>query len=255
MNDQMVKKYYVVFHGKKVGIYHSWIECAQMIIGVKGSRFESFESESDAKKALDKYQEKKVEAEAETDIKEFIVGNGNSIEFWSDILNGNVPFGVVFPRIFALAIQEYGFIFSCGWVDGGVWIWNIQLRRQLFDWELQVWDNFVARPPRRGYHSVLLLKLKHSCGIPTKVELFKRGNGVVHGVFKLYFQTIIKACFASGTLAFLVSMLIAESVWKMTWSLWLFRNEVIFKGKTMNVGQLLDPSATKMSWWCKANQH
>ncbi|KAK8716274.1 hypothetical protein V6N13_043590 [Hibiscus sabdariffa] len=68
MNDQMMKKYYVVFHGKKVGIYHSWIECARMIIGVKGSRYESFESESDARKALDKYQGK--EDEAGTDIKE-----------------------------------------------------------------------------------------------------------------------------------------------------------------------------------------
>ncbi|GMI67878.1 hypothetical protein HRI_000457100 [Hibiscus trionum] len=62
------QKYYVVFHGKKAGIYRSWIECARMIIGVKGSRFESFESESDANEALDKYQGKEVEAE--TDIKQ-----------------------------------------------------------------------------------------------------------------------------------------------------------------------------------------
>ncbi|KAK8672887.1 hypothetical protein V6N13_111244 [Hibiscus sabdariffa] len=70
MNDQKMKieKYYVVFHGKKTGIYRSWIECAHMIIGVKGSRFESFESESDAKDALYKYQRKEVEAE--NDIKE-----------------------------------------------------------------------------------------------------------------------------------------------------------------------------------------
>ncbi|KAK8672888.1 hypothetical protein V6N13_111245 [Hibiscus sabdariffa] len=70
MNEQKMKmeKYYVVFHGKKAGIYRSWIECARMIIGVKGSRFESFESESNAKEALDKYQGKEVEAEI--DIKE-----------------------------------------------------------------------------------------------------------------------------------------------------------------------------------------
>ncbi|KAK8593130.1 hypothetical protein V6N13_043259 [Hibiscus sabdariffa] len=70
MSDQKMKieKYYVVFHGKKADIYHSWIECARMIIGVKGSRFESFESESDAKETFDKYQGK--EAEAKNDIKE-----------------------------------------------------------------------------------------------------------------------------------------------------------------------------------------
>ncbi|KAK8716279.1 hypothetical protein V6N13_043595 [Hibiscus sabdariffa] len=70
MNDQKMKmeKYYVVFHGKKAGIYRSWIECARMIIDVKGSRFESFESESDAKEAIYKYQGKEIEAEI--DIKE-----------------------------------------------------------------------------------------------------------------------------------------------------------------------------------------
>ncbi|KAK8672889.1 hypothetical protein V6N13_111246 [Hibiscus sabdariffa] len=30
---------------------------------------------------------------------------------------------------------------------------------------------------------------------------------------------------------------VLEYMWKMTWSLWLFRNEVIFKAKTMNVVQ------------------
>ncbi|KAL4380092.1 hypothetical protein GQ457_02G021450 [Hibiscus cannabinus] len=70
MSDQMKKmeKYYVLFHGKSAGIYRSWIECAHMIIGVKGSRFESFESESEAKETIDKYRGK--EAEAKTDIKE-----------------------------------------------------------------------------------------------------------------------------------------------------------------------------------------
>ncbi|KAL4377387.1 hypothetical protein GQ457_02G021510 [Hibiscus cannabinus] len=57
MSDQKMKmeKYYVVFHEKKADIYRSWIECAHMIIDIKESRFESFESESDAKEALDKF--------------------------------------------------------------------------------------------------------------------------------------------------------------------------------------------------------
>ncbi|KAK9037193.1 hypothetical protein V6N11_022114 [Hibiscus sabdariffa] len=93
MSDQKIKmeKYYVVFHGKKADIYRSWIECAHMIIGIKGSRFESFESESDAKEALDKYQGKEVEAK--TDIKElsanilFAYILDTTIYIWADHSN------------------------------------------------------------------------------------------------------------------------------------------------------------------------
>lgn len=46
------KKYYVVWRGKKPGIYNSWQECKKMISGYKGAQYKSFTSFEEAKKAF-----------------------------------------------------------------------------------------------------------------------------------------------------------------------------------------------------------
>lgn len=46
------QNYYVVWSGKKPGIYYSWAECKEQVVGVEGSKYKSFESESDAKSAF-----------------------------------------------------------------------------------------------------------------------------------------------------------------------------------------------------------
>lgn len=45
-------KYYVVWSGKKPGIYTSWTQAQQQISGVAGAKFKSFESKSLAEKAF-----------------------------------------------------------------------------------------------------------------------------------------------------------------------------------------------------------
>lgn len=46
------QKYYVVWSGKSPGIYYSWDECKRQVMGVKGARYKSFLSETEAKEAF-----------------------------------------------------------------------------------------------------------------------------------------------------------------------------------------------------------
>ena len=43
-----LKKYYGVKAGRVPGVYHTWAECQQQVIGHKGALFKSFPTESEA---------------------------------------------------------------------------------------------------------------------------------------------------------------------------------------------------------------
>jgi len=47
------EKFYVVWSGKKPGVYHKWDECKIQIDGFENARFKSFESYEEAHKAFD----------------------------------------------------------------------------------------------------------------------------------------------------------------------------------------------------------
>lgn len=47
----MKKKYYVVWKGKKQGIYDSWAACQEQVSGVADAKFKSFESLQEAQRA------------------------------------------------------------------------------------------------------------------------------------------------------------------------------------------------------------
>ncbi|MBU5465763.1 ribonuclease H family protein [Virgibacillus sp. MSJ-26] len=46
------KKYYVVWSGKKTGIFETWEECKKQVIGVKGAKYKSFPSKKEAEDAF-----------------------------------------------------------------------------------------------------------------------------------------------------------------------------------------------------------
>ncbi len=46
------KKYYVVWQGKKTGIFNTWDECQKNIKGVAGAKYKSFKTLAEAKKAF-----------------------------------------------------------------------------------------------------------------------------------------------------------------------------------------------------------
>lgn len=50
--ETVMKKYYVVWKGKKTGIYTSWDECKKQVSGVAGAKYKSFSTEAEAKKAF-----------------------------------------------------------------------------------------------------------------------------------------------------------------------------------------------------------
>ena len=50
------KKSYVVYEGKKPGIYDTWAECQENTKGVSGSKFASFPTREEAEKAFNSYK-------------------------------------------------------------------------------------------------------------------------------------------------------------------------------------------------------
>jgi ribonuclease HI len=60
------QKYYVVWQGKKPGIYDNWNEAEQQIKGVVDAKFKSYEVESEAIKAFSEKAEKHIYAKSKT---------------------------------------------------------------------------------------------------------------------------------------------------------------------------------------------
>ncbi|XP_039072016.1 uncharacterized protein LOC120219245 [Hibiscus syriacus] len=72
------------------------------------------------------------------------VGNGERIRFWVDIWALDHPLKTVFPRIYALSLNQFGIIKEFGEFNSSGWSWYVQLRRNLCDWELEQFSNFLA---------------------------------------------------------------------------------------------------------------
>ncbi|GMJ01970.1 hypothetical protein like AT4G29090 [Hibiscus trionum] len=72
-----------------------------------------------------------------------LVGNGENIQFWSDVWAGSAPLKDSFPRIYNLAIEKSGPIAKFGRFVNEVWSWEICLRRELFECEKVVWAEFI----------------------------------------------------------------------------------------------------------------
>ncbi|KAK2654782.1 hypothetical protein Ddye_014638 [Dipteronia dyeriana] len=73
-----------------------------------------------------------------------VVGNGESVNFWFDMWCDNLALKDRFPRIFALAMKKVGAINTFGGWHEDRWIWKVQLRRRVFDWEREVRSSFYS---------------------------------------------------------------------------------------------------------------
>ncbi|KAL4285455.1 hypothetical protein GQ457_16G030360 [Hibiscus cannabinus] len=71
------------------------------------------------------------------------LGDGSLINFWHDIWLCDVPLRIKFPRIFAICTNKTGVIADFGRKEAGGWVWNIPLRRPLFDREIEIWNCFL----------------------------------------------------------------------------------------------------------------
>ncbi|MCF6170259.1 MAG: ribonuclease H family protein [Bacteroidales bacterium] len=63
-------KYYVVWRGKKPGIYHSWEDCKKQVTGFEGAHYKSFTSADEAKSAFNKSYWEIVARKGKKDLKE-----------------------------------------------------------------------------------------------------------------------------------------------------------------------------------------
>ncbi|KAK2652575.1 hypothetical protein Ddye_012431 [Dipteronia dyeriana] len=62
-----------------------------------------------------------------------VVGSGSKVRLWQDVKWDSVPLMTIFPRIFALATNKKGTISEYGnWAESR-WVWNVSLRRVLFN--------------------------------------------------------------------------------------------------------------------------
>jgi len=61
-------KYYVVFEGRKPGVYDTWEECKTQVNGYSGAAFRSCRTKAEAEKALDIYNSKKGAEKAPTSV-------------------------------------------------------------------------------------------------------------------------------------------------------------------------------------------
>nr|XP_016500176.1 PREDICTED: uncharacterized protein LOC107818649 [Nicotiana tabacum] len=72
-------KVYMIFHGKSLGLYNPWCECAPMIIGFKGSIFKSYKSYEEAIATFNEFQEENADSE-EPSSSSFVDENGVGVE-------------------------------------------------------------------------------------------------------------------------------------------------------------------------------
>ncbi|KAE8663709.1 hypothetical protein F3Y22_tig00112921pilonHSYRG00052 [Hibiscus syriacus] len=112
----------------------------------------------------------------------FYVGNGKLIRFWQDSWAADYPLQFLFPRLFSVSSKRSGKLCEFGEFLPSGWVWDVQVRRNLNDWEVEQWCNLVSfiSPYSLSKDSSDILLWKGSgdgclCKLAVKSELIKRG--------------------------------------------------------------------------------
>ncbi|GMJ09448.1 hypothetical protein HRI_004614100 [Hibiscus trionum] len=74
----------------------------------------------------------------------FKIGRGDAISFWHDSWLHDVPLKTKYPRMFVLAINKNGKIEEFGSRGTTGWAWDVRMRRNLADWELDLWMGLMS---------------------------------------------------------------------------------------------------------------
>ena len=95
-----------------------------------------------------------------------IIGKGDKESFWNDVFVDYIPLKDSFPRIYALAVQKEGLIQNFGFWRDSTWVWTVELRRQLFGWEVAQWQCFKNFTDsihiRKGFDDAIAWTLNNS---------------------------------------------------------------------------------------------
>ncbi|XP_039012116.1 uncharacterized protein LOC120141253 [Hibiscus syriacus] len=71
-------------------------------------------------------------------------GNGHSVVFWKDAWLGEDPLKDLFPRLYALSTNKEGKVVEFRDDHDAGWVWDIQFRRNLVDWEIEQWLQLIS---------------------------------------------------------------------------------------------------------------
>ena len=67
------------------------------------------------------------------------VGNGREIRLWDDSWAGNVAIKELFPRLHSICTTKESLLWQVReWSESLGWVWKIEWRRTLFEWELSL---------------------------------------------------------------------------------------------------------------------
>ncbi|GMI83350.1 hypothetical protein like AT4G29090 [Hibiscus trionum] len=197
----------------------------------------------------------------------WVLGDGESIRFWSDHWTEVKSLKDAFLRIFRLASNPSGFVCEYGIKVDNQWRWTITLRRVLFEWEKSVWEEFLEVLSRAskcsndtdqlkwcgtstGIYRSREFCLLESTGVSPADNFWKKiwVNLAPPKVEMFVWRSILNKI---PTLDNLIKRVWILSIFGFIWSIWLFRNERIFKNKPLNADSLFYSSLAKIAFWCK----
>ncbi|XVF79317.1 hypothetical protein PTKIN_Ptkin14bG0211600 [Pterospermum kingtungense] len=215
----------------------------------------------------------------------FALGNGVRILFWSQEWIPGIILKFVFPRIYNLAICKDGSIDKFGVFEkaksfclsylgvntnerfGWSKLWNGYLppKVEIFCWQLihgksAVKANLMTRNilqnnnilcPLCGEADETVSHLFFSCSFSWKVWYFWCGVWEVQWVSHCdpwFFFVQWNSLLPNRALDKMWGMLFGA----VAWSIWLCRNEVVFKGKNWELDHILDLIKLRLSMWMKA---
>ncbi|XP_039053775.1 uncharacterized protein LOC120195910 [Hibiscus syriacus] len=69
---------------------------------------------------------------------------GEDVQFWNDVWLGDVPLKLLFPRLYVLSINKSGKVKEFRVNNASGWVWDIQMRRNLADWEVEQWMQLIS---------------------------------------------------------------------------------------------------------------
>ncbi|KAK3219671.1 hypothetical protein Dsin_013641 [Dipteronia sinensis] len=220
-----------------------------------------------------------------------VVGNGERIRLWSELIWDSKPLKMAFPRIYALSQAKKGHLNKFGAWCGSKWSWNIILRRPPLDWEIEEEDNNSSFIP----YGMVLVRRRWICSywqlirgrVMIKDVMARFGFGpseinyvlcnahtetidhlVLHCVLsaKVWAACIkwweIESCAnetVTGCFYGWPSLCLNQSsgrAWEIlfstiVWSIWECRNSKIFNDKEAIVQQTVDIIKFRLVWWFK----
>lgn len=266
------------------------------------------------------------------------VGNGVSTWFWYDKWVGNTDLKEKYRRLYQLSVNKEGKVADMGYWENGRWIWSLEWRRYLFEWEkelvleliqelnsVKIWleksdewrwsqakdgkfntkdaYNLICRsqiiveenffkllwckvPPLKAVAFVWKLArgriatkdqlTRRNCGgqnmacvlcrnfVETAIHLFfhcEVAYQIWIGLYRWWNLSTINAgecCMHYLQHLGLISGKKKSMIWKtcwfsIIWSIWLFRNSIIFDNKQVDIPLVLDLIKIRTWYWVKAN--